>query len=137
MRTQQEIVEKINSLSDYIFDFERQDLLVRLDYENAKPFLKPETTQEIWDKARSKILPVREQMIDYMPFAWEKANDKRGISAYRSICHYSAWLWLEGNDSLSEEIGDYEFYGKPQLIKICEYLGLDPNQWDDGIRENS
>ena len=31
---------------------------------------------------------------------------------------------------------DYEYYGKPQLIEICKYLGVDHLQYDDGVREN-
>ena len=35
---------------------------------------------------------------------------------------------------LAEEIREYQAYGKPQLVKICEFLGLDAAQWDDGVR---
>ena len=69
-----------------------------------------------------------------MAFAWGKANGRRGLSAGRSLAHYSAWLWLVGNEELAEEIRKYQFHGKPQLIKICEFLGLDAAQWDDGER---
>jgi hypothetical protein len=71
-----------------------------------------------------------------MDFAWDKANNGRGISANRSIAHYQAWLWLLGVEWCDTLMDDYEFYGKPQLIRICEYLGLDPKQWDDGERVN-
>jgi len=52
--------------------------------------------------------------------------------------HLVAWLWLDGKD-WAEEIEDYEYYGKPQLVRICEEYGidwraLDDNQWrnDEG-----
>lgn len=51
--------------------------------------------------------------------------------------HYHNWLWLLGEDELANSLLDYEHYGKPHLVKICEYLGLDSSQWDDGLRVNS
>lgn len=134
MRTQQEILERIKKVEDSDFlGFQRSELLAYLDFENVKPFLKDGVTESEWKKETRSPTQV---MIDYMPFAWDKANDKRGISAGRSIEHYVSWLWLDGNDELSSNISDYEYYGKPQLIQICEYLGLDHEQWDDGVREN-
>ena len=79
-----------------------------------------------------------EDMAEYMEFAWGKANGKRGLSAGRSMDHFSIWLWLDGEDDLAQSIRqEYEFYGKPQLVQICAYLELDPSKWDNGIRENS
>ena len=135
MRTQDEIVGRVNKVKEYdMFGFETSELIVYLDFEHAKPFLKDDVTAEQWQVSTKTP---REEMIEYMPFAWEKANNERGISAMRSLMHYAAWLWLDGNDVLAEKIGDYEYYGKPQLIAICKYLGLDPNKWDDGRRVNS
>jgi len=72
-----------------------------------------------------KLLPVRDQMVDYMEFAWEKANDERGMSAYRSMAHYTSWLWLDGDEYLWKTLEGYTDYGRPQLIEICKYLGID------------
>ena len=78
------------------------------------------------------------KMLDYMPFAWEKANDCRGLSAMRSISHFVAWTWLAGDVELSIQLEkDYEFYGKPHLIEICEHYGWDYKKWDDGERTNT
>jgi len=74
-----------------------------------------------------------------MPFAWEKANGCRGISASRSLRHMVAWLWLDGQDEFLEkwnDLRDYEYYGKPQLIAICELYGIDWKKFDDGVRTN-
>lgn len=76
-------------------------------------------------------------MIEYMPFAWEKANNCRGLSAGRSLAHYTAWLWLDGDNEIWPTLEDYEYYGKDKLVEICNYLGIDSKQWDDGIRKNS
>ena len=136
-RTQREIVARLEAVkvSDS-FGFEWQEYIAYLEYEHAKQYLKPEVTKKEWDKDVHDAPSPRERMIDYMEFAWEKANNKRGISACRSLAHYTAWLWLDGDDALWKTLDDYEYYGKPQLIEICKYLNLDYTKWDDGIRSN-
>lgn len=136
MRTQQEILQRIREReNDDFFGYERSDLVDYLEYENAKPFLNDTTTKESWGKEPRKS--PKDVMIEYMPFAWDKANNFRGLSASRSMSHYISWLWLDGDDELWKTLEDYEFYGKPQLVKICGYLGLDSSKWDDGVRLNS
>lgn len=113
--------------------FEREDLVTRLDFTRAKPYLKDEVKADEWEPDDEDLYF---KMCDYMEFAWGKANDERGLSVGRTLAHYSAWLWLVGNEKLAEEIRDYQAYGKPQLIMICEFLGLDATKWDDGVRTN-
>ena len=67
-----------------------------------------------------------------MGFAWDKANNRRGLSSGRSIDHMRTWLWLDGKDDLAEQIEDYEYYGKPQLVAVCNEYGIDWKQYDDG-----
>ena len=134
MRTQKEILNRIKIVEkDDFLGFQRSDLISYLDYENARPFLKDEISAEQWKKEDKTP---KEIMINYLPFAWEKANNKRGISASRSMDHYTSWLWLDGDENLHKTLSDYEYYGKPQLIEVCKYLGIDYLQYDDGIREN-
>jgi len=135
MRTQDEIVERIKKREkDDLFGFETSCYINFLDYEHAKPYLKPDVTENDWHKSDKSP---KEEMIDYMEFAWDKAKGCRGISAGRSIMHYEAWLWLDGAENLFEDIEDYQYYGKDILVDICKYLGLDPEKWDDHIRVNS
>lgn len=134
MRTQQEIVSRIAEVKeDDIFGFQFIDLASYLDFDHAKPFLKEDVTVDDWKK---ESRTPKEVMIEYMPFAWEKANNKRGLSAMRSMYHYTSWLWLDGDEVLHKTLSEYEYYGKPQLVKICEYLGLDHTEYDDEVREN-
>lgn len=134
VRSLDEIVVRIKELeagkSDWA-GFEREDLVIRLDFSCAKPYLKPEETEAQWEPDDQDLYF---KMCDYMAFAWEKANKERGLSVGRSLAHYSAWLWLVGNSELAEKIRIYQYHGKPQLIEICEFLGLDAAQWDDGVR---
>jgi len=137
MRTGKEILLRIKEIAHRdIFGIETDDLIMHLDFEDARQFLKEGITPEIWAKGCFSRDPesVEKGMLEYMPFAWEKANGCRGISAYRSMSHFNAWTWLAGDD-----LGDllkFSFYGKDNLVKICEHYGWDHTQWDDGIRIN-
>ncbi len=135
MRTQDEIVERLEArkVGDPLC-FEVDEYLIYLDYKHAKPYLKDGTTEREWDAA-SDHLSLPERMRDYMSFAWNKANNERGISANRSIMHYIAWLWLAEENKLlarveSEYQGNYCSYGKPILRMICKHFGWDWSQRD-------
>lgn len=140
MRTQDEILERFKACSgDDIFGFESHEYLRAMTKETVES-LRGNFLKE--DADLSELKPdliddesILKQCIEYMPFAWEKANNGRGISASRSLAHYKAWLWLLGEDSF-DGVTDYQYYGKDNLIKICEYLNLDSSNWDDGIRTN-
>ncbi len=137
LRTQEQIVAKMKQVEDTdFFGVIRSDLLNYLDYEHAKEFLKPEAKEEQWNfnpLTREKVLG---EMLEYMPFAWDKAINMRGLSAGRSMHHYTAWVWLIGDEEVFGNLEDYQFYGKDNLRKICEHYGWNADQWDDGIRCN-
>lgn len=138
IRTQDEILARIEEIKRRDFlGFETDDLIGYLDFEHAKPFLKPETTPDQWQPDSTDPDEIKAQMLDYMPFAWEKANNFRGISASRSMSHYSAWMWMTGDLEKVGDLHDYEYYGKDNLAAICELYGWDSGQWDDGVRANS
>jgi hypothetical protein len=131
MRTDQEIIDRINARKEAdFFGFELTDLLIRLLFELAKPFLNPDVKDEDWKVQPRDRDSVLKEMLEYMPFAWDKANNCRGLSAGRSMCHYMAWVWLAGDDL--GDLTDYQYYGKDNLVKICDHYGWDSSQWDDG-----
>ena len=137
MRTQEQIVAKIESIKENdFFGFQTNDLLECLDFEHAKPYLKPEVTADQWKTVPSDRDSVIARMKDYMEFAWDKANNCRGLSAGRSMAHYSAWVWLAGDEAAFGDLEDYEYYGKDNLVAICQLYGWDSSQWDDGERHN-
>ena len=144
-RTQEKIRDRIKWLSEEQFrDFfgaARGDLVEFLTFENAKEFLRSDVTEENWKDAYkpATLENIKIAVADYMPFAWEKANGCRGISAQRSIDHMKAWLWLTGDDKLMEdfEAVQYEHYGKEKLIFVAEHFRLDWSGWDDGVRTNT
>jgi len=134
-RTDDEIISRINVVTDRDFlGFEVSDLVLCLEYEKAKQFITTDVIQKDWEVVSREPADVISMMHDYMPFAWDKANNCRGLSAGRSLSHYSAWIWLAGDDL--GDLLEYEFYGKDKLVLICNYYGWDSSEWDDGIRTN-
>lgn len=137
MRTQEEIVAEIERIKkNDFFGFKTGDLIGYLDYEHAKQYLKPEATEEEWKALPSDRESIIKEMESYMDFAWEKANNERGISAGRSMAHYSVWVWMIGDESRFGNLEEYQYYGKDNLRELCEAYGWDANKWDDGFRVN-
>lgn len=142
--TQDEIVARFHERKEGDpFGFEVGEYVNCLDYVHAKPFIKDTVTESEWQGARTEhstrsILKVME---DYQPFAWEKANECRGLSANRSILHYIAWIWLLGDMAFLKEIEgmylNYHFYGKPILERIAERYEWDWKQFDNGQRQDT
>lgn len=127
-RSQEEIVERIKDIQEngdmLTKQFSFNDLVMFLDYDHAREFLKEGTTREDWEQGDlplPKNDPIQE-IKDYMPFAWMKAMDERGISANRSVIHMTQWLWLAGDEELYEMLdgGLYGYYGTVALKKVCE-----------------
>lgn len=141
MRTQAEILQRIKEAEKRdMFGFEWQEYLGALTKESLETLrgtlLKADAKLDDIKQTFESDDAIRKQAIEYMPFAWEKANNGRGISAARSLMHYKAWLWLLGQDWIDEH-DEYQFYGKDNLVRICKFLDLDSKQWDDGRRVNS
>ncbi len=135
MRTQDEIVKRIEAVikEDWI-GFQTSCLIRHLDFAHAMPYLKPKVTE---DQSQIEKQTPSEIIKHYMPFAWEKANSCRGISASRSVEHMVAWLWLDGKDELLPKMeSEYEFYGKPCLVLVCQEYGIDWRKLDDGFWRN-
>lgn len=139
MKTDSEICERIGAITEEDgFGFERQLLVTYLGFEAARPYLREGLSKEDWEPhwREPNEENVRKDMLDYLPFAWEKANGCRGISAIRSLLKFRAWIWFLGEDDLYEEImgGDYQWYGKPQLILVSKLVDFDwkeadSNEW--------
>lgn len=133
MRTDDEILARIEKQREVdFFGFSLGDLIEVLPYEVAKPFLNEGVSPADWTQALRDEQSVKGRMHDYMRFAWDKANGRRGLSAGRSLMHMSAWLWLLGHDKAADSMADYDRYGKPKLRAICEAFGWDWRALDDG-----
>lgn len=109
-----------------------QDIAEALPFEDVKEmlhedFLSKSDVEELWEKDRLKTRQdVVNKMKNYLDFAWEKANDERGLSADRSIQHYIAWSWLIDDELYNKLVHMYETeygeYGKNILSYIEEWI---------------
>jgi hypothetical protein len=142
-RNTADIITRIEALEADItdfFGFQKGDLIGYLPFEDAKRWLKDTAKPEDWTPTVNTPEAIKQDMLDYMSFAWDKANNRRGLSAGRSLDHMKAWLWLLGEDEAWVEavkLSEYSHYGKPQLRAICKRFGWDWTQWDDGRWSNS
>lgn len=148
LRTFEEINNRIKEVApDDFLGVIRSDLIAFLPWHYAKEYLSTEgddpVTPEKWGEAYEAYdePTVRAKILDYLPFAWGKANDCRGISANRSIDHFLAWSWLldeEFYTNLQNSYDNgYELYGKPQLVLVSEYMGFDWRSEDNDCWTNS
>jgi len=127
MRTQEEIVERMTQIKkDDIFGFRTEVLVMCLDFEHAKPYLKDGTTKDQWEETVCTDETVRAMAIKYLDFAWGKALDHRGLSAGRSTEKMTEFCWLLGLDETVKKIGEAEHaqYGCPKLKEAALGLGV-------------
>ncbi len=119
---------KLSSKMDLFYGM----LIDYISFEAAKPHLKEEYIEkfekgeEKWDQI-TDIKESVQDFLDYMVFAWGKAEDQRGISAGRSISKLSTWMWMLGRKDLSDILQDsdlYNPYGAPALIECCKKLEI-------------
>lgn len=121
-RSQTDIVARMEAIKDEDWmGFQRDVLLGYLDYEHAKPYLKPEATAEEWAEAMTAEDPAVAGA-EYLQFAIGKARDHRGISASRSVDKLTMYAWLAGRDDVvaAMDEADYANYGVPKLRAFAE-----------------
>lgn len=131
MKTQKDIVNRLKESRGQMFDFFPEIAINYLTFEQAKPSLdqKQLDTEEGKELAKSwTVAPLTEEHVlaelkDYMSFAWEKAQDHRGLSASRSVSKMEAWCWLLDKE---KEIDwtKHENYGAPVLKQVCELFDI-------------
>jgi len=146
--TEQEILKRFKERKpNDPFGFEVNEYLDYLSFDSAMSLVPDDKRAEAekdrnnWKQRTLDRDAMVKVILDYLPFAWDKANDCRGISAQRSIQHFIAWTWLAGDTEFSDEIDldfqNYEHYGKEILIKVSKRYGFDYGAHDNGSRVNS
>ena len=140
--TTERILAEIEKRKNEFFGWVAGDLVSYLEFNDAKPFLTPEATEADWKPRSRNEEDILAEMKKYMEFAWDKANNCRGLSANRSIEHMAAWMFMLGEYGIYDRLTDdprdeYCYYGKPQLRAICEKYGWDWKKWDDDHWVNS
>lgn len=134
LRSQEEILEKMKKITEEqaSMDFSVEVIVYYLNWENIKPYLKEEYIEKVENGEEqfnfvTSIEECAQDFLDYMNFAWGKAENQRGISASRSIQKLSTWAWLMGREDISDVLQDdslYNPYGAPALIKACNMLDI-------------
>jgi hypothetical protein len=110
--------------------------LQALPFHFAQDYLYPNVDSKKWDDNRKSYFEIKKEAIEYLAFAWDNANDKKGLSAARSIHYFVGWLWLLGSNNFDDLLDDYKYYGKPQLERISNFFNISWKELDDGVREN-
>lgn len=128
MRTQEEILERFEKADD-LLGTQKGNLISYMDFENAKPHLKEDYVKsvedgvEVWEVSTEP----KNEILEYLDFAYGKAEEERGLSAGRSMLHLKTWIWLDDEDFYNEVIDlidNYTDYGIPALDKISEHYGF-------------
>ena len=128
-RTQEEIMKRFNE-SDDLFGTQKGDLISFMEFENAKPYLKDEYVADV-ESGKEKwevSTDAKKEILDYLEFAYGKAENERGLSANRSMLHFKTWIWLddpEFYDKIIPEIDDYYDYGISVLDSISKHYGFE------------
>lgn len=127
MRTQQEIIERAKSVNDFL-GTQISDLVQFLEFENAKEFLNDEYIQKVisGEEEWEVLTDAKAKILGYLEFAYNKAENQRGISAGRSMLHFKTWIWLDDPDfygKIIDKIDDYTDYGIPALDEISKHYG--------------
>lgn len=132
-RTQEEILGRIEAVNDDdMFGFRREVLIEALDYEHARPFLKPSVTAEDWAGIQVCACDREAAARDYYKFALGKIENHRGISANRSVDKLREHAWLLGRDDVvaAMDAAEYPQYGAPKIAAFAAGLGL---AWPDDV----
>lgn len=129
MRTPEEIVARCKVEGDRFSiagQFVVEALVPFLTFEQARPLLKPDATENGWPTEPLTREAVLSEMRAYMEFAWGKVQDHRGLSASRSVEKIGAWIWLLGDEEILNEFKatDYAQYGAPKLAAACRHYGF-------------
>ena len=119
-------------------DFRIEVIAHYVQYNLLEAYLRLDSAKNL--KYINSVEEAAQDFLDYMNFAWGKAQNKRGLSAARSIEKLAMWLWLLNREDLAAIIKHeslYEPYGAPALIKICDILEIDiPNSLVEFVDNN-
>jgi hypothetical protein len=108
------------------FGFREQVLLEALDGDQARPFLPPDVTAQLWDQQRwSRHTATGAYARWYLRFAIGKILDHRGNSASRSVDKLTELAWLLGRDDVvsAMDAAGYPMYGAPKVKAFATGLG--------------
>ena len=109
IRNQEEIKVRFQKVSD-LFGTQKNDLINYMTFDNAKTFLKEEYVKEVEAGTVKWVISTdpKKEILDYLDFAYNKAENERGLSAGRSMLHFKTWIWLDDNSFYGEITARYK-----------------------------
>lgn len=121
IRTQEEILARIEGITDDFFGFQLEALALALDFDHAKTFLNGGTVAADWPGP----VDVEKEAREYLAFAIGKIIGHRGISASRSVDKLTEYAWLLGRDDIvaAMDVAEYEQYGAPKVKAFADGMG--------------
>lgn len=131
MRSQEELAQRIQLEMNVDPDGLAIDSLLEwVDYDHRQ-FVDPKPTKEEFEESIAyERQPIGVQMTLYLSLAETYAKEERGLQSVRSLLHYRSWLWLIGEDELSNEMLPVDLldppfsdeYGVKRLQKVRQFL---------------
>ncbi len=108
----------------------REALVEFMTYQQAKPWVDEDA--DSWDPPDTTDDAIKARIADYLGFAYEKAENERGISAIRSVVKLRAWVWLLGDDDFlaAFDAAPDHSYGRPTLDVVA--ARIPPKETNDG-----
>lgn len=140
-RTHSEIVAQLRHVlasNPDPFGVEPSRLLDALPFELAKEWLRSEVTAGEWEQQPGRLRTLEDVMksaVEYLPFAWAKANEARSSSSsIRSVAHFRGLAWLTGNAAFYEKMksNPQRFDAKVALVAASEFFGVNWREYDNG-----
>lgn len=109
-----------------MFGFDVEVLARALTFEQAQGagILKEDATDDGWGEPFADDDAVRAAAVDYLQFAFGKAQDHRGLSASRSVDKMTEFLWLLNIDTTPVGEASFQNYGVPQLKVVAGLLDV-------------
>lgn len=125
-RTPAEILARIEGAEDDLFGWVPEVLVPYLDLESARPLLKDAVTAQDWAEYAKTPAAVEADARDYYEFALGKIENKRGISAERSVIKLREYAWLMGRDDVVAAMDEapYPQYGAPKVAVFGKAFGF-------------
>ena len=120
MRPPEEVAKRFSDTNDPM-GWAREVLMLGMTHEALKPHLAD--PNDPWTPPTEA--EIREEAIEYVKFAFDKALGHRGISANRSVTKLREYLWLLELPMERFNAADYPMYGVPYLFEAAKVLGVE------------
>lgn len=132
LRTEESILERVRQCDNFL-GFDKEVLVPYLPFSLANQFLVEGAKEEDWQPVANEVEAIFKEALDYLTFAYGKAQNHRGISASRSVDKMTEYCWLLGDDEDVVGNADWGQYGVGRLFAAAKFLGQ-PTPDDEDLK---